>query len=95
MSDLGRAIAKVISCKLLVPYDQVCFHAAHVEFVVDKGERTGTVSLQLLQFFQVEVNDGPFKTAAQQGQCHSTTRITSCDIHDSHGSDYEAYYLLV
>jgi len=51
MSDLGRAIAKMISCKLLSPEDQVCCQAAHVEFVVDKGERTGTFSLQLLQFF--------------------------------------------
>jgi hypothetical protein len=71
MSDLGRAIAKMISCKLLIPEDQVCCQAARVEFVVDKGERTGTISLQLLQFFPVEADDGPFTTAAQQG--HSGT----------------------
>lgn len=65
-----------------------------MEFVGDKGERTCIVSLQLLQFFRVEVNDGPFTTAAQPGQCHPTTRITSCDIHDSHGSDYEVYCIL-
>lgn len=67
MSDLGRAIAKMISCKLHIPEDQVCCQAAHVEFVVDKGERTGTFSLQLLQFFLVEVDNGPFTNAAQQG----------------------------
>jgi hypothetical protein len=67
MSDLGRAIAKMISCKLLIPEDQVCCQAAHVEFVVDKSERTDTFSLQLLQFFLVEVDDGPFTNAAQQG----------------------------
>ena len=69
MSDLGRAITKMISCKLLIPEDQVCCQGAHVEFVVDKGERTGTFSLQLLQFFffLVEVDDGPLTNAAQQG----------------------------
>jgi hypothetical protein len=66
MSDLGRAIAKMISCKLLIPEDQVCCKAANVEFVVDKGERTGTISFQLLEVFLVEVDCGPFTTAAQQ-----------------------------
>jgi len=70
MSRLGHAITKMISCKLLIPEDQVCCQAAHVEFVVDKGERTGSIYLQLLQFFffLVEVDDGPFTAAAQQGQ---------------------------
>lgn len=63
MSDLGRVIAKVVSCKLLIPEDQVCFQAVHVEFVVDKRERTGTVSLQVFQFLKVEVDNGPFVTA--------------------------------
>jgi hypothetical protein len=51
MSDLGHAIAKMISCKLLIPEVQVCCQAAHVEFVMEEGERTGTISFQLLQFF--------------------------------------------
>jgi hypothetical protein len=52
---------------LVIPEDQVFFEAAHVEFVVEKGERIGTVSLQLL-VFPVEVDDGPSTTAAQQGR---------------------------
>jgi hypothetical protein len=71
MSNLGHAIAKMISCKLLIPEVQVCCQAAHVEFVVEEGERTGTIYFQLLQFFPVEVDDDPFTTAAQQG--HSVT----------------------
>jgi len=61
----------MIICKLVIRDDQICCQAAHVEFVVDKGERTGTISFQLLQFFLVEVDNGPFTTAAQQG--HSVT----------------------
>jgi hypothetical protein len=67
MSDLGHARAKVLSCKLLVPEDQVCFQGVHVEFVVDKGERTGTVSLQVFQFLKVVVDNGPFATAVLHG----------------------------
>ena len=92
MSDLGRAITKMISCKLLIPEDQVCCQGAHVEFVVDKGERTGTFSLQLLQFFFFSGGSGRWPThkcSSTGTQCHPTTRITSCNIHNSHGSDYE------
>lgn len=57
MSDLGCAIAKVVGYS----------RGPGVEFVVEKGETIGIVSLQLL-VFPVEVDDGPSTTAAQQGR---------------------------
>jgi len=95
MSDLGRAIAKMISCKLLIPEDQVCCQTAHMEFVVDKGERTGTISFQLLQFFSDGSGRWPIRNCSSTGtQRHPTTRIIACDICNSHGSDHEVYCLL-
>ena len=88
MSDLGRAIAKMISCKLLIPEDQVCCQAAHVEFVVDKGERTGTIYLQLLQFFP----------RWKWTMAHSQLQLNRDTVSPHHKNnimcDYEVYHLL-